>query len=79
MINYTILYIDLPGGVKGAVTPNDDGTYLIFINSKLSDKDREHTFLHELAHIQLDHFNQHDKPVVECEKEVDQYLKSRGL
>ncbi len=76
-MNYTVHYIELPDGVHGAVTLNGDGTYLIIINNKLSECDRELTLQHELAHIKLDHFNRHDKTVTECEAEVDEYLKSR--
>lgn len=39
-----------------AVTPNDDGTFDIYINDALDDEKQVAAFLHELAHLERDHF-----------------------
>lgn len=55
--DYFVRVIPFPNyAVKGAVMPNDDGTFSIYINSKLSPAERRRTIRHELAHIRRNHF-----------------------
>lgn len=54
--DYFVRIVDLPVGVKGLVSPNDDGTYNVYLDGK---SDREHqidTYFHELDHIENDDF-----------------------
>lgn len=53
--------------VKGAVTPNEDGTYSIFINANQSDEGIMRTYYHELSHILNDDFEKDDVQQIEAE------------
>ena len=61
--------IPLPYTVHGLVTPNDDGTYNIYLNENLPEA-RRRCLSHELAHISGDHLYD-DRPVEELEMEAD--------
>ena len=64
--DYFVRLVDLPGTVGGFCTPNEDGTFNVFLNSR---KDREHhidSYCHELKHIEDDDFYT-DKPIEEVE------------
>jgi len=54
--DYFVYYADFPPTVRGVVTPNDDGTFSIFLNSRLSDSQKFLTYLHEVRHIENDDF-----------------------
>lgn len=62
--------IPLPYTVHGLVTPNDDGTYNIYLNENLPEEARRRYLSHELAHIYGDHLYD-DRPVEELEREAD--------
>lgn len=62
--------IPLPYTVHGLVTPNDDGTYNIYLNENLPEEARRRYLSHELAHISGDHLYD-DRPVDELEMEAD--------
>lgn len=62
--------IPLPYTVHGLVTPNDDGTYNIYLNENLPEEARRRYLPHELAHISGDHLYD-DRPVEELEREAD--------
>lgn len=62
--------IPLPYTVHGLVTPNDDGTYNIYLNENLPEEARRRYLSHELAHISGDHLYD-DRPVEELEREAD--------
>ena len=49
-------YADL-GSVKACCTPNEDGSYSVFINPRLSDAEQKKSLEHELSHIRNDDFN----------------------
>ena len=53
--------------VQGAVTPNEDGTYSIFINANQSDEGIMRTYYHELSHILNDDFEKDDVQQIEAE------------
>jgi hypothetical protein len=68
-MNYRIVYLPFPEDVRGCVRLMDDGSYIIGINSALSDAEKEKTLRHELEHIRRDHF--HDpRPIWEIEREA---------
>ena len=62
--------IPLPYTVHGLVTPNDDGTYNIYLNENLPEEARRRYLSHELTHISGDHLYD-DRPVEELEREAD--------
>lgn len=66
--DYFVYYEKFPLAVRGAVTPNDDGTFSIFLNSRLSDAWQLTTYAHEVKHIMNDDFY-NGKPIAEIEKD----------
>ena len=62
--------VPLPYKVHGLVTPNDDGTYNVYLNENLPEELRRRYLSHELAHIAKDHLYD-DRPVAELEEEAD--------
>ena len=42
----------LPWKIHGVITPNDDSTYSIFINNRLTDALQLAALVHEIRHIQ---------------------------
>lgn len=56
-----VFYMDMPGTVKATSTMNPDGSYTIFINSRLNREQQSDGYIHELKHIlQLDFEKKHD-------------------
>lgn len=53
-----------------AVTPNDDGTYDIYINDAIDDEKQVQAFLHELAHLERGHFYTCASAAV-CERQTE--------
>lgn len=41
----------LPSHIKGMVTRNSDGSYMMFINARLSERERRKVYRHEQRHI----------------------------
>lgn len=60
-----------PGPADGMVTPNDDGTYTIYLNSNVGEKRRQKAMEHELNHIRMGHLDDADLPVDVVEREAD--------
>ena len=64
--DYFVRLIDLPPKVGGVCSPNEDGTFNVYLNSR---KDREHhidSYFHEVDHIEGEDF-WNDKPIEEVE------------
>lgn len=70
MPEHYVRLISLPIKVEGVTLPNDDGSFDIYINSRLSPQRRQKVLEHELRHIQNDHFYL-DMPVSTMEKQAD--------
>ncbi len=70
MTDYYVRLVALPITVEGVVLPNDDGSFDIYINSRLSPAKREETLQHELNHIKREHFYL-DLPVTVAERQAD--------
>ena len=51
-----IKMVDMPVTVKAYTVPNNDGTYTIFINSRLSSEQQKESYSHEVEHILSDDF-----------------------
>lgn len=65
--DYFVRLVDLPPELGGLVSPNDDGTYNVYLNAR---RDREHnidTYCHEVfEHIENNDF-QNGKPIEDIE------------
>ena len=58
--------IDFPDGkAKAMVIQDADGNYNIYLNGRLSAEDRLDGYLHELKHIEGDHFELSDVQIAE--------------
>lgn len=53
--NAYIRFLAMPLHVEGCVTPNEDGSFDIYLNSNLTEQQRLRALDHELAHIKKDH------------------------
>ena len=54
--DFFVRVLDLPPRVGGFCSPNEDGTYNVYLNSR---KDRDHnidSYFHEVDHIEDDDF-----------------------
>ena len=69
MIEYFVRIIPLPRHVEACVTPNDDGTFSIYVNALLPESARERAIRHEIEHIKRDHFYTTDS-VLNIEKQA---------
>ena len=63
--------IELPRTVKGFVTPNDDGTYSVYLNSLCDEETQRRTLEHELRHLDRNHFEREGESVAALEAEAD--------
>lgn len=58
--------IDFPTGrVKGCVTKNEDESYTIFLNARLSIEAQKQAYDHELRHIIREDFSRYDVESIE--------------
>lgn len=56
-------YIDFKNSVPATSTVNEDGSYSIFINSRLSDVQQSNAYIHELKHILQMDFESRDRNI----------------
>ena len=70
MTDAYIRLVSLPPRVEGVTLPNDDGSFDIYINARLSPARRQETLEHELRHIRGDHFYL-DMPIARMERQAD--------
>lgn len=54
--DFHVYYMKLPISIRGVVTPNEDDTYSIFLNSLYPHSVHEKTFEHEVEHIEREDF-----------------------
>lgn len=45
-------YIDMPHRIKGLTVCDDQGNYIIILNSRLTQEQQKETYAHELFHIE---------------------------
>lgn len=69
--DYFVRVVDLPAGVGGLVTPNDDGTFSIYVNARNSREKQKKSCDHEVGHIEHDDFYR-DVPIEQMEKEANE-------
>ena len=62
-----VVLMDFPAGrkVHEAVTENADGTYTIFIDSRLSEDGQQHEYEHAMKHIEDGDFEKPDVQIIE--------------
>lgn len=58
--------VNLPPSIGGIVTPNDDGTFSVYINANRPSERQIASYFHELEHIENDDFYT-DKDIKEIE------------
>ncbi len=60
MIDCQVFLMSLPGKVSEAVTPNEDGSYTIFIEETLSPLYKKKAFMHAIKHIYGNDFEKYN-------------------
>ena len=65
--DYFVHMIKLPGSVGGILTPNDDNTYWMYLNSQHSGEMLIDDYTHEFEHIIYDDFYS-SEPVADIER-----------
>ena len=70
MTDTYIRLVSLPPKVEGVTVPNDDGSFDVYINSRLSPALQQETLEHELRHIRRGHFEA-ELPVSRMERQAD--------
>ena len=66
--DYYIREIALPWHIGGVTVTNDDGTFSVYLNSRLPESTRRHALRHEEAHIAGDHFYRTDITAADMER-----------
>lgn len=56
-VDFFVRLIDLPHSVGGFVKPNSDGTYSVYLNSRLSHHANLLSYDHEKKHIEHNDFH----------------------
>ena len=70
MADTFVRLVALPVKVEGVTLPNDDGSFDIYINSRLSPARQQETLEHELRHIRHGHFYL-DMPLRRMERQAE--------
>lgn len=65
ILTINVLMKDLPCRTKAVTTTNSDGTYTIFINSRLNLEQQQMGYIHELEHILYEDYSKKDANVIE--------------
>lgn len=63
MIN--VIYLDMPGRIKGFVHKNSDLSHTIVINAKLNLEQQKEIYQHEIEHIERNDFDKDDIDLIE--------------
>lgn len=50
-IDYFVYFLPMHGSIGGYITPNDDGTFSVYLNARLSRERNIKTLEHERQHI----------------------------
>ena len=61
--DYFVRFLKMPQGFYGFVTPNDDGTYSIYIDPTTPQEVQRDTYDHEVWHLLNDDFATDADPV----------------
>lgn len=64
--DFFVRTVDMPPSIHGSVTPNDDGTFSVYINAKDSAERQRKALEHEVKkHIEGDDFSKEDVREIE--------------
>lgn len=63
-ISYQVILMDMT--VNEVVTENEDGSYTVFINTRLNYEQQMKAYLHAMKHITGDDFQKDDVQEIEC-------------
>ena len=63
-IDYQVIFMDMT--TNEAVTENEDGSYTIFINARLSYEKQMQSYLHAMRHITGEDFSKNCVQTIEC-------------
>ncbi len=66
-IDYNLQFIKFPNKIYEVVTPNEDGSYTIFIDNRLDEERRRQAFLHAINHIKSGDFYRKNVQSIESE------------
>ena len=64
-VDYFVYFQPMHGKIGGYVTPNQDGTYSVYLNSALNRERNIQTLIHECNHIANDDFSKSDIITIE--------------
>lgn len=56
-IDVYIYYVDMPCSISSNIVDNGDGSYTLYLNSRLSYEKNLEGYLHEMKHINNNDFN----------------------
>ena len=65
-MNINTILIDMPTDIKGHTVKNEDGSYSIFLNSRMASNQIELTFQHEVSHIESEDFEKEQVQRIEA-------------
>lgn len=67
-IDFIVKFVNFPNKkVKETVTPNEDGTFTVFIESTLSTEQQRQSFIHAVKHVLGDDFCKFDVENIEMQ------------
>ena len=49
--NANVVYMALPPGIDGFISPNDDGSFTILISTDISEERQKRAYEHEIDHL----------------------------
>ena len=64
-VDYFVYFIPMHGSIGGYVTPNPDGTFSVYLNSRLNRERNMKTMRHERRHMENDDFAKTDVAKIE--------------
>lgn len=66
-----IYYVDMPCSVASNLAQNPDGSYTLYLNSRLTCEKQLKGFLHELRHLENNDFDNKNINYIECMNHLD--------
>lgn len=57
--------IDMPTRIKGQTVKNEDGSYSVFLNSRMANNQIKKTYRHEIEHIENGDFEKNNVQSIE--------------
>lgn len=64
-LDINVVLWNFPNGGNEMVLPNEDGSYTIFLNSRLSKEQQQKAYIHALKHLKDDDFQKDDVQSIE--------------